>query len=138
MTTDASSDAIARRHMRVGWWALGVFTLLGLGLDAGHALKLPFLLDAGRETTRMLLRLSHSHGTGLALLNVVYALTVRAYPGTAKPLFSASLLAATILMPAGFLLGGLWARQDPGVGIFLVPAGVVALLLAVFGVARRV
>lgn len=124
--------------MRFGWWSLGAFTLLGLGLDACHALKVPFYLDAGHETTRLLLRLSHSHGTGLAVLNIAYALTAKAYPSVAKPFASAALLAATILMPAGFFLGGLWARQDPGLGVILVPAGVVALLAAIVAIARAV
>ena len=127
---------IALRHMRFGWWSLGVFTLLGLGLDAAHALKMPFYLDAGHETTRLLLRLAHSHGTGLALLNIVYSLSAKAYPSIAKPVLSACLIAATILMPTGFLLGGIWARQDPGIGVFLVPIGVVALVAAIFGAAR--
>lgn len=122
--------------MRFGWLCLGIFTLLGLGLDACHALKVPFYLDAGHETTRLLLRLAHSHGTGLALLNIAYALTAKAYPAVARPLASTCLLGATILMPAGFFLGGLWAKQDPGLGVMLVPAGVLALLAGIFVVAR--
>lgn len=37
-----------------------------------------------------------------------------------------------VLMPIGFLLGGLWHYEsDPGVGIWLVP---IAAVMVVFGV----
>jgi hypothetical protein len=42
------------------------------------------------------------------------------------------LLAASVLMPGGFLLGGIWVYAgDPGLGILLVPVGGVLLFAAV-------
>jgi hypothetical protein len=35
-----------------------------------------------------------------------------------------------LLLPLGFLLGGLWHfKDDPGIGIFLVPVGALLLLV---------
>ena len=47
------------------------------------------------------------------------------------------LSSATVLMPAGFFLGGLiFYGGDPGLGILLLPLGAAFLLLAVFMTAR--
>lgn len=131
-------DDVARRHLRAGYWGLSVFVVLGAALEAFHAQKAPWLLDAGQETTRMMLRLAHAHGTLIALVNVAYGLTVRVEERAAGPLPSASLLAALVLLPVGFLLGGIGARGgDPGLGIALVPAGALGMLVFAIGVGRR-
>jgi hypothetical protein len=54
---------------------------------------------------------------------------------------SACLRAATLLIPSGFFLGGVYPHgADPGVGVVLVPVGgialVVALALAAMSVTR--
>lgn len=42
---------------------------------------------------------------------------------------SLGMRAAVLLLPWGFLLGGLWHfKDDPGIGIFLVPVGTLLLL----------
>lgn len=128
---------IVRRHLRAGWWALALYVLLGAALELLHAVKAPIFVDAGRETTRMLLRLAHAHGTLLALVNVAYALTVRAHPQAGRPFASAALLAALVLLPAGFFLGGVWAHGgDPGLGVLLVPVGALAIAVGAALVAR--
>jgi hypothetical protein len=44
-----------------------------------------------------------------------------------------------VLVPAGFLLGGLVIHDgDPGVGVFLVPVGAFALLYGVGSLTRGV
>ncbi|MBX3223475.1 MAG: hypothetical protein KF795_23380 [Labilithrix sp.] len=132
-------EVVVGRHLRAGWWSLAAFVALGAVLELFHAIKSPVYVDAGRETTRLLLRLAHAHGTLLSLLNVAYALTVRARVHAARPLASASLLASLVLLPGGFLLGGIWARGgDPGLGVLLVPAGAVALLVGAIVVGRGV
>ena len=136
-----SSDPqrLVTRHLRAGWWGLAVFVVLGAVLELLHAIKSPVYLDAGRETTRLLLRLAHAHGTLLSVVNIVYALTVHARPAAARPVASASLVASLVMIPGGFLLGGAWARGgDPGLGVLLLPAGAVLLLVASFVVARAV
>ncbi len=71
-------------------------------------------------------------------MNIAYALTIRARPASAAPLASAALLASLVLVPGGFLVGGLWARHaDPGLGILHGPAGAAALVVAAVVIARR-
>jgi hypothetical protein len=121
-------------NLRAGLWALCACSALGLGLETLHAFKLGFYLDVGNETRRLLWRLAHAHGALLGLLNVCYALATRAWPGLADNLASRALLAALLLMPSGFLLGGAFARGgDPGASVGLAAAGGVALL---FGLAK--
>src|SRR5438445_1094184 len=103
-------DPIVRRHLRAGFAGLFVFVVLGAVLETLHATKSPFFVDAGQETTRLLLRLAHAHGTLVSLINVVFALVVRARPNAATPAASASLLAALVLLPLGFLAGALFAH----------------------------
>ena len=132
--SDANGE---RRHLRAGWWGLAVFLLLGAVLETMHALKSPVFVDAGRETTRMMLRLAHSHGTLLGIVNILYALTVRAQPKVSSRAASAALLTALVVLPGGFLLGGLYAHGgDPGLGIILVPVGALAIVVGTALVAR--
>ncbi|CAN5129080.1 hypothetical protein BH09MYX1_BH09MYX1_50380 [soil metagenome] len=128
---------IARRHLRAGYWALAIYLGLGIVLESLHAVKSGYYLDVGNETRRLLFRLAHAHGTLFALVNVVYGLTVRAIPETARPLASAGLLGGLVLVPLGFFLGGLVVHGgDPGLGIVLAPAGAVAMAVGVIVVAR--
>jgi hypothetical protein len=132
-------ERLVDRHLRVGWLALSLFVLGGAALELLHAIKSPLYLDAGRETARMLLRLAHAHGTLLSLVNLLYASTIRLRPSAAGAAASTGLLASLLLLPGGFLLGGLWARAgDPGLGVVLVPAGALALVGAAVLVGRSV
>ena len=131
----------ARRHLRLGWWALFAFLLLGAALETFHGFKAGFYLDVANETRRLMWTLAHAHGALLGLVNVVAGLSLRVLPALAAdrrvPLISPSLAAATALLPAGFFAGGVtFYSGDPGVGIALVPFGAACLLLAVFHMAR--
>ena len=137
-TEDNDAKAIARRHIRVGLWALAFFVVVGAVLETLHAYKSPFYLDAGHETTRLLLRLSHAHGTLLSLFSIVYGAIVHVRGAIASRIASGALLASMVLIPAGFMLGGVFARgADPGLAIALVPPGAIALLVAIVISARR-
>jgi len=128
---------VERRHLRAGWWGLALYLVLGAVLETLHAMKSAVFVDAGRETMRMMLRLAHSHGTLVAIINILYALTLKARPEAERPLASASLLAALVLLPGGFFLGALWAHGgDPGLGIVLVPVGALAVTVGAAVVAR--
>lgn len=132
-------DAVVVRHLRAGWWGLAAFVALGSVLELLHAVKSPVFVDAGRETTRLLLRLAHAHGTLLAVVNVLYAITVRARASASSTVASAALLAGLVLLPGGFFVGALWAHGgDPGLGVLLVPPGAAALLIGAIAVGRRV
>ena len=130
---------LAQRHLRAGWIALSVYLTLGIALEALHAFKVGFYLDVGNETRRLLFRLAHAHGTLLAIVNIVYGLTVHAVPASGRPLASGALLAALVLLPVGFLAGGIVIHGgDPGLPILLVPAGALALLVGALVTARAV
>jgi hypothetical protein len=126
--------------LRFGWCALLVFVLLGLFLESLHAFKVGWYLEASSTTRRHMWTLAHAHGTLLAVLNLVFAATVRFLPQWSyryRGFASACLLGAAILLPVGFFLGG-WITYegDPGVGIVLVPIGGVLLVMAVVLAAR--
>ena len=127
---------LTKRHLRFGWWTLLIFLTLGLALEAMHGLKVGYYLKVSNETRRVMWTLAHAHGTLLALINLGFALTVRLLPewsARERTVASVCLRGATLLMPAGFFLGGLFIYSgDPGLGIVLVPVGGLLLLVAVF------
>ncbi len=132
----------AGRHLRIGWWALLIFAALGLVLESLQGFKVAAYLDVSNETRRLMWRLAHAHGALLGAINILFALTLGALPSPAFPgahRISTALIAATILLPGGFLLGGVvFYSGDPGVGVLLVPIGAVLLLLALFWIARGI
>jgi hypothetical protein len=135
---DKTNDPLllTKRHLRFGWWTLLIFLTLGLILEGLHGLKIGFYLNVANETRRLMWTLAHAHGTLLALVNLAFAFTVRLLPewsARERGLASACLRAATLLMPAGFFLGGAVIYSgDPGLGIILLPVGGLLLLVAVF------
>ena len=128
--------SICWRHLRFGWWSLLIFLSLGLMLEVLHGFKLGWYLSIATETRRLLWTLAHAHGTLLALLNIAFALTVpKLSSWSARPRrhASACLMAATVLLPSGFFVGGIVLYGgDPGLGILLVPLGGLLLFMAVF------
>ena len=136
-------DGFGRFHLRLGWWTVLVFLALGIALEAMHVLKLGLYLDLANVTRRHMWTLAHAHGTLLGLVNVAFALSLREF-ASGKPddgwqrRASVALLLATLLLPGGFLLGGIAIYGgDPGLGVLLVPVGGFALLYAVWLTARR-
>jgi hypothetical protein len=130
----------AGRHLRFGWWSLLVFATLGLLLESLQGFKVRAYLDVSNETRRLMWTLAHAHGTLLALVHVIFGLSLRATPAPAMPqlrLISRSLVAASVLLPGGFFLGGIaFYSGDPGLGVLLVPVGGMLLLFAIFWIAR--
>jgi hypothetical protein len=128
-------DAVARRHLRFGWWTLLVFLTLGLALETLHGFKVGAYLKVSNETRRLMWTLAHAHGTLLALVNLGFVSMVRLspdWPSRQRAVASACLRGATLLMPAGFFLGGLFIYSgDPGLGILLVPVGGILLFVGV-------
>lgn len=131
--------SLMRQHFRFGWWSLLIFVMLGSALDIMHGFKIGFYLNVSNETRRLMWVLSHRHGTLLALVNIAFALTIQHLPdlrSRLRTLASPFLMAATILMPAGFFLGGFYLHGgDPGLGILLVPLGAVFLITSVLLIA---
>ena len=108
-------------------------------LETFQGFKIPLYVDVSNDTRRLMWTLAHAHGVGLALVHLVFALSMPALP--AEPardrLVSRCLIAASVLLPGGFFTGGLlYFGGDPGPGILLVPVGAMLLLAAVFMLAR--
>lgn len=86
-------------------------------------------------------RLGHAHGTLLSLVHLAFALTLprlAPWPPRRLAVASSALRAGSVLLPAGFVLGGVWIHGgDPGLGVLLVPLGAVALVVGVATVARE-
>jgi hypothetical protein len=137
-----SGQHLASRHLRFGWAALLGFTCLGIGLEALHGFKVEWYLDVANDTRRHLFTLAHAHGTLLALVNLAFAATIGAQPRLLESrgrLASSCLIGASLLMPMGFLLGGVVIHAgDPGLGIALLPIGAILLVVAVALVVRGV
>ena len=132
-------DRVTRKHLAFGWWALAIYTFVGLVLEGAHGLKLGWYLDVTAGTRRLSLTLGHAHGTLLGLVNIAFALSLRHASLSPGALARASfaLRLATVLLPAGFLLGGFVVYSgDPGLAIVLVPPSAVILIIGVATMAR--
>ena len=133
--SDDDRYAYLRSHLRFGWWSLLVFLTLGIVLEALHGFKVGWYVNVSTSTRRLLFTLAHAHGTLLGLVHIAFAMTVAQLPGwvgTPRKLASACLMAATVLLPGGFFLGGLIIYHgDPGLGILLVPLGALLLFVSV-------
>ena len=126
------------RNLRFGWWSLFTWLTLGVVLETLHGFKLGWYLDVGHEMRRLMFTLAHAHGTVLALVNIAAGLTARLGKGCElASSASRALRWGAVLVPAGFLLGGLVIHDgDPGLGVMLVPVGALLLLYGVGRVAR--
>src|SRR5437660_10898077 len=133
-------ELLTRRHLVFGWWTILLFLTMCLILEGLHGLKIQGYLGVHAEMRRLMWTLAHAHGTLLGVLNLGFAfMTSFATDWSTKPrsIASAFLRAATILMPAGFFVGGLFTYSgDPGLGILLVPVAVLLLFASVFICAR--
>jgi len=118
-----------------------VFLTLGIGLELLHGFKVGWYLDVANDTRRLMWTLGHAHGTLLSILHLVFS---SAAGGGRRPVAwlrraSQCLFGATVLLPGGFLLGGVFVYDgDPGLGVLLVPAGALLLWVAVWLTARGV
>ena len=134
---------ITRRHVRIGWSLLLIFLSIGVVLEACHAFRVSWYLDVGEpETRRLMWRLAHAHGALLSLVHIAFGLTLTVlpeWPSRKLKFTSFVMTAASILIPGGFLLGGAFVHgnSDPGLGVFLVPAGAVLFFFAVATTARQ-
>ena len=112
------------------------FACLGTALEALHGFKIGWYLDVGNETRRLMFTLAHAHGTLIGLMHIAFAVTVGSmtdWTERSRDLASRAIKLGSILMPGGFFAGGIVIHDgDPGLGIFLVPIGAFALILAFF------
>jgi hypothetical protein len=81
-------------------------------------------------------RLAHAHGTLLALVHLAFGFCAHYFYEEERARLwqfaSPFLSGASLLLPAGFLLGGIVLyERSPGPGILLVPVGAALLFAAV-------
>jgi hypothetical protein len=130
---------LARNHLRWGWWTMLAFLSLGIVLEAFHAFKVQWYLNVANETRRLMFTLAHAHGTLLSLIHIALGCCLLLLqPGGSWKAASRCLTWASLLIPGGFLLGGIVIFSgDPGIGILLLPVGAVMLVIAVFLIATK-
>lgn len=116
------------------WISLVLWIAFGILLEGFRAFRSPAVLDdAVRQD---MFRLAHSHGTLLNLVLLAAAICARLELIRLAPMASLGLRSSVVLLPAGFLIGGLWHFKDePGLGILLVPVGAVFLLATAIHIA---
>jgi len=133
-------ERLVKRHLRIGWWLILGFLTLGIGLEWLHATKVPWYINEAFGSRRLLWTLAHAHGVLLGLLNVAFAATLDSVRGASEKsmqIASNTLLFASVLMPAGFWLGGaVLDAGDPGLAVWLLPIGGVLLAIAAVLTAR--
>ncbi|HEX5053603.1 MAG TPA: hypothetical protein VFZ65_17625 [Planctomycetota bacterium] len=125
---------VMQRNRSFGWWSLLCWLSLGMLLEAMHGFKVGWYLDVVNDARRLQLTLAHSHGTLLALINLAFVATVRVPDAAPNGLARAGacLRWAGLLMPLGFLFGGVFAMgPDPSFAIVLVPIGGLLLFAGV-------
>jgi hypothetical protein len=117
-----------------------LFLAFGLTLEALHGCKAAIYLNVSNELRRLMWTLAHAHGAALALVHIALAIALSragGWPAPGRDIASACLTAATVLLPGGFFLAGLFLHdQRPGVGIVLVPIGGILFLYAALLAAR--
>lgn len=130
------------KHLRIGWWSLAFFGLLGLILEGLHGFKVGAYLDASNSTRRLMWTLAHAHGTLVGLVHLGFALSqafLSGVPTDRLRRVSTGLVGASLLLPGGFFLAGVqFYSGDPGLGIVLVPVGAVLLLFSAVVIARGI
>jgi hypothetical protein len=123
--------------IRQGWISLAAWIVFGLLIEGFIGFRSPVLLDD--STRRDMFRLAHAHGTLLNLVLIAAAICAKLDLIRLGPIASLGLRSAVVLLPAGFLLAGIWHfKDDPGLGIVLVPIGAVLLLAVALGIAFSV
>ncbi|MBK7948461.1 MAG: hypothetical protein IPK00_06880 [Deltaproteobacteria bacterium] len=137
--SDPTLEQTAAKHLAFGWWLVVASIALGTALEALHALKLGVYLDVANETRRLLWTLAHAHGALLGLVHVAFATSLpklAALSPGGRTLASRALGAGSLLLPAGFFLGGVFVYEgDPGLGVLLAPVGAALVLVAVVVIA---
>ena len=127
-----TTAALAALTIRFGLWALLAYLALGLALEALHGFKVAWYLEF--ETRRLLWTLAHAHGVLISVLTIGFGLMLHraSEPAPWQRAVAGCLMAALVLLPGGFLLGGIYVYGgDPGPAVLLSPIGGALLFAAV-------
>ena len=133
--SQTAAESLVRRHIQFAWWSLLCFLTLGVMLEALHGIKVSWYLKPAFQTRRLMWTLGHAHGTLLAIVHAVFGISLQFFAhevARSHRWASASFIGASLLLPGGFFLGGVFMYGgDPGIGILLVPVGALLLFVAV-------
>lgn len=131
------SDGLSKKYVQVafqGWLSLAFWMSFGLLLESLMAYKSPAYLDDPQR--RELFRLAHAHGSLLGVVLVIASIWAQGSRGRLSRVAIIALRLGTVLMPLGFLGAGLWhPESDPGLAIWLVPAGALPLIFGLTSIA---
>jgi hypothetical protein len=126
--------------LSAGRWGLVVWLVGGMALETLHLVKAPSYLEDSLR--RELWTLAHAHGallSAVGLLLVVLVPRLALAPARLRRIDRLT-TAGLILLPLGFLLGGIaHGEADPSPFVVLVPVGAVllAVALVLVALARR-
>ena len=130
---DDAASKLAFLNVKFGLWALLTYLSLGIGLEGLHGFKVGWYLEF--ETRRLMWTLGHAHGVLLSVLAIGFGMMLhvrRDIRASWPRIASGCLIAATLLLPGGFLLGGVYVYDgDPGPAVLLSPVGGLLLFAAV-------
>ena len=117
-----------------GWLSLAFWISFGLLLESLMAYKSPAYLEDPQR--RELFRLAHAHGSVLGMVLIIAAIWARGIGARLSRLAVVALRLCAIVMPLGFLAAGLWhPESEPGLAIWLVPAGALSLIFGLTSIA---
>jgi vacuolar-type H+-ATPase subunit I/STV1 len=109
---------------------IAVWMSFGLLLEGFLGFRVPSYMSV--SVRRELLQLAHTHGTLLNLILLAVAICAKCELVFPRKFAIVALRIGSILMPLGFLFGGIWLIKDePNLSIFLAPLGG---LLMIFGI----
>jgi hypothetical protein len=136
-TTEKAAETNARSLLRQSFVGLAAWLSFGLLLEGFIGFRVSaYMSDL---TRRELFQLAHTHGTLLSLLLLLCTLTISkqlVYPNKSAVL---ALRLGAILMPFGFLLGGIQTRgEEPNFLIFLAPIGGISVIFGVINLALSI
>jgi hypothetical protein len=118
---------------------IGIAAWMSFGLLLEGFIGFRVSLYMSVSIRREMFQLAHTHGTLLSLLLLLSALTISkdlVYPNKFSLL---SLRIGTILMPLGFLLGGIWTnKEEPNTLVFFAPIGGILVILGVINLALSI
>lgn len=120
--------------LRQGFITLACWMTFGLFLEGLLGYKIPIYLNDNMR--RELFRLAHTHGALLSVILIIVAICLRLDFFQSNNYLQYSLRIGSIVMPLGFLLGGVWHYEsDPGIAVWLVPVGAV---MVIFGIVSAI
>jgi len=120
-----------------GFITLAFWMTFGLLLEGLLGYKIPAYLNDNLR--RELFRLAHTHGALLSLVLIVTVICAKAEFIKPNTYAQNALRVGSVIMPLGFLLGGIWHfESDPGYLILLAPLGGVLMIFGVISCALSV